>query len=359
MSPQDRLARELCAAVAHGAGPDELGEVISRAIRPHVGHDALRLVGTSPATGLGQGSFSFWHRYEPDLIGALVLHRYRNGDPCSPEVLARLPVPVAVVGPVGDPVGGARGCVTGEGGARELLAAHGVGCELRLLLRDSHGVWGVLGLLRTEGGRPFDVDDTRRAMRLVPALLMTLRTYVRAGPLAPSVPAMPAGTIVIGADHTSRAITPQAHAWLEQMRTPGRSSMTDEVADLFMIGLSIDTRLHTRDPRAWRPLICAPAAGFGRWMAIEGQPLDADGTGDVAVVIQAATGALLLPSFCDWYGITPRERRVVELLCAGAAPKQVARRLELSVHTVNDHLKAVFRKTGASGRDELTAALTG
>ncbi|MFC5826262.1 LuxR C-terminal-related transcriptional regulator [Nonomuraea insulae] len=35
---------------------------------------------------------------------------------------------------------------------------------------------------------------------------------------------------------------------------------------------------------------------------------------------------------------------MIELLYGGAAPKQIARRLDVSPHTVNDHLRAVFRK---------------
>ncbi|MEU7852255.1 helix-turn-helix transcriptional regulator [Nonomuraea sp. NPDC049141] len=360
---QDRLARELYAAMGQGASPDELGEAISRAVSRWVSHDALRLVGTSPATGLGLGSFSFWHRYEPALIRALAMSRYLDGDPCRPAALARLPVPVGLVG-AGS--GGSRCKQHGEGPCdlhgdrltREVLLAHGAGCELRLLLRDSHGVWGLLGLIRSEGGRPFGAEDADRAVRLAPALLAALRRYVTVAPLTPSFPALPAGLIVIGADHAVRAVTPQARAWLAQMWTPGRCDLPDWLADTSMECLSLDTRTYARDPDSWRPRICAPAAIFGRWTVIEGQPLSPDGDGDVAIVIQAATGPLLLPSFCEWYGITPRERSVVELLHDGAAPKQIARRLDLSVHTVNDHLKAVFRKTGASGRDELMAALT-
>ncbi|MEU7745923.1 helix-turn-helix transcriptional regulator [Nonomuraea sp. NPDC049158] len=360
---EDRLFRELNAAMGQGASPDELGEAISRAVSRWVSHDALRLVGTSPATGLGLGSFSFWHRYEPALIRALAMSRYLDDDPCRPAALARRPVPVGLVGAG---CGGDRCKQHGEGPCelhgdrltREVLLAHGAGCELRLLLRDSHGVWGLLGLIRSEGGRPFGAEDADRAVRLAPALLAALRRYVTVAPLTPSFPALPAGLIVIGADHAIRAVTPQARAWLAQMWTPGRCDLPDWLADTSMECLSLDTRTYARDPDSWRPRICAPAAIFGRWTVIEGQPLSPDGDGDVAIVIQAATGPLLLPSFCDWYGITPRERCVVECLYAGAAPKQIARRLDLSVHTVNDHLKAVFRKTGASGRDELMAALT-
>lgn len=101
-----------------------------------------------------------------------------------------------------------------------------------------------------------------------------------------------------------------------------------------------------------------PAASYGRWTAVQAEPLD-DGSGDVAVVIQAADGERILPAFCDWYRITPRERQIIIHLRDAMAPKQIARRLDLSVHTVNDHLKAIHRKTGASSREELLAALTG
>ncbi len=36
---------------------------------------------------------------------------------------------------------------------------------------------------------------------------------------------------------------------------------------------------------------------------------------------------------------------------------QTAQRLEISPHTVNDHMKAIFEKTGARTRGELSATL--
>ena len=78
------------------------------------------------------------------------------------------------------------------------------------------------------------------------------------------------------------------------------------------------------------------------------------GRGD-PVGLRRADAALVLRLVRDH---AARERRVLELLCRGAAPKQIARLLGLSAHTVNDHQKAVFRKTSAAGRDELMAAFT-
>ncbi|NRQ31781.1 helix-turn-helix transcriptional regulator [Nonomuraea sp. NN258] len=328
-----------------GVPAGEVGAAVSAAIAPWVEHDALRLVGTSPATGLGQGSFSFWHGYERELVRALLFHRYAEGDPVRPAALAGRPVPMGVAG--------------ADERARAVFAAHGAACELRLVLRDSRGVWGLLGLVRAAGRRPFDDADAARAALLVPALVAALRRHVTTAPLAPTVPALPAGVVIVGPDDAIRAITPQARAWLERLRGQDRPGAPGWLAEAVVTALALDAREHSRDPGSCRPLVCAPPAAFGRWLALEGQSLDEDGRGDVAVVIQAAAGATMLDSFCDWYAITPRERRVLGLLCQGVAPKRIARVLDLSVHTVNDHLKAIFRKTGAGGRDELMAAFTG
>jgi DNA-binding NarL/FixJ family response regulator len=41
----------------------------------------------------------------------------------------------------------------------------------------------------------------------------------------------------------------------------------------------------------------------------------------------------------------------------GATTVQAAQRLGVSPHTINDHLKAIFEKTGARTRGELSATL--
>ncbi|NBH08466.1 LuxR family transcriptional regulator [Amycolatopsis sp. SID8362] len=77
----------------------------------------------------------------------------------------------------------------------------------------------------------------------------------------------------------------------------------------------------------------------------------------MAVLVQQA-GRELLPALASWYGVTGRERAVLAHLREGIPAKQIARLLEVSVHTVNEHLKAVYRKTGGAGRDELAAVLS-
>ncbi|MFI0480760.1 response regulator transcription factor [Actinomadura sp. 9N215] len=293
-----------------GASAADLGEALSRAIAPLVAHDAVKLLGTSPNAGSALWSFGFWHAYDPDF--------------CRPR-------PRTGTGP-----------------------GNGTGSEMRLLLRDARGRWGQLGLVRAERGRPFDETDVKRAAQLAPTLIAFLRAYVTAGPLAPSVPPPPPGVFVIGPDEAVRTATPQAYQWRQQLED--HASAPRFTSDASTTGLAAQTRRHARDPNADPPLIVGPSAVYGRWVAAHGQVLD--GTDDVAVIIQAASTQQLLPAFCGWYGISARERQIIAQLREARAPKQIARCLDLSVHTVNDHLKAVFRKTGASGRDELLAAFT-
>ena len=65
----------------------------------------------------------------------------------------------------------------------------------------------------------------------------------------------------------------------------------------------------------------------------------------------------LAPLIADAYGLTDRERRVTELVARGLPTADIGRRLHLSAYTVQDHLKSIFDKTGASSRGELVARL--
>lgn len=194
-----------------------------------------------------------------------------------------------------------------------------------------------------------------RVHRLAPALTAVLREYVTAGPLIPSAPPAPAGVVIVRADRTIRALAQQTRAWLDQMPRNRRSSRRIQEANL--LALAAQARGHAADSRLSPPIVRAPAATYGRWLISHAQPLG-DGTDDIVITIQPATGRLLLPAFSRWYGLTAREEQILEHLCTDAASKNIARRLQLSAHTVNDHMKAIYRKTRASGRDELMAALT-
>jgi DNA-binding CsgD family transcriptional regulator len=55
-------------------------------------------------------------------------------------------------------------------------------------------------------------------------------------------------------------------------------------------------------------------------------------------------------------GLTGREREIATDVAEGLANKEIARRRGISVHTVENHLRAIFRKTGVDSRTKLALA---
>jgi DNA-binding NarL/FixJ family response regulator len=53
--------------------------------------------------------------------------------------------------------------------------------------------------------------------------------------------------------------------------------------------------------------------------------------------------------------LTPREVEVLSAIALGLGNKEIARRLEISLHTVKFHIEAIFRKLGVRSRAEAVA----
>jgi DNA-binding NarL/FixJ family response regulator len=65
--------------------------------------------------------------------------------------------------------------------------------------------------------------------------------------------------------------------------------------------------------------------------------------------------AAALSGVAELVPLTDREREVSQLVRRGLRDKQIAERLVISVKTVEKHVGAVLRKTGARNRTELAA----
>jgi DNA-binding NarL/FixJ family response regulator len=68
----------------------------------------------------------------------------------------------------------------------------------------------------------------------------------------------------------------------------------------------------------------------------------------------SGTPGAVTPTDPELDQLTPREREVLRLIARGHAYKQVARKLSISVKTVETHVSAVLRKLQLSSRHELT-----
>lgn len=55
------------------------------------------------------------------------------------------------------------------------------------------------------------------------------------------------------------------------------------------------------------------------------------------------------------YGITEREREILGLLVAGHTLNAIAERLSISPHTVNSHVRSIYRKLHVRSRASVVA----
>jgi len=70
-------------------------------------------------------------------------------------------------------------------------------------------------------------------------------------------------------------------------------------------------------------------------------------------VLDAFAGAIPADTDQDFDQLTPREKDVLRLIARGFAYKQVARKLSISIKTVETHVSSVLRKLQLSSRHEL------
>jgi DNA-binding CsgD family transcriptional regulator len=91
----------------------------------------------------------------------------------------------------------------------------------------------------------------------------------------------------------------------------------------------------------------------GRWIVLHGTSLVSDGRRRTAVILEPTQPARITPLLMAAYGLTQREQEVTRLVLQGEATARIAERLAISPHTVQEHLKNIFEKTGVRTRRDL------
>ena len=91
----------------------------------------------------------------------------------------------------------------------------------------------------------------------------------------------------------------------------------------------------------------------GTWVVLHGSALVSPSSRRVAVIVEPAHPGRIYPLLIAAYGLTERERDVTRLVLEGSSTRQIADQLGISVGTVQQHLKAIFDKTGVRSRRDL------
>lgn len=115
----------------------------------------------------------------------------------------------------------------------------------------------------------------------------------------------------------------------------------------------------TLQPETERDLHGAPRvhvrARSGRWLTLHGAQTQAHaGRGDETMVIVEPSRARELAWLrVSAYGLSERERAVVDRVAQGASTNEIAQALFISQYTVQEHLSHAFDKVGVRGRRAL------
>ncbi len=234
-----------------------------------------------------------------------------------------------------------------RGGVRrlhELLRPGGVADELRGKLIVDGLEWGELGLFRSQGASPFTEEDRAAVAGILPRLASGAREAWTLGTaVVADLHGAEPGTLLLGSDGELISETAAARRWLAQLPA-GYSTLTAVVARLQSI---MTASLRTRTTS-------------GIWLRVSGSRLvPAVGRASMAITLQPATPAEIVPLLLHAFGMTPRQRTVAHLVMAGRSTDQIAGALHLSPYTVNDHVKAIAAKAGVRTRGELVARLSG
>ncbi len=332
-----RTREQISALIERPVDPFTLRFRIIDLLQPVVGFERWCWPVCDPGSGLGTSAVGE-HDYWPVLQRLLLLDQ-RLHEPNSLPTL---------IGP------SARGA--GDGGLRfaDVLGPLGIGDELRVPLRDRHGLWGCLDLMRSSDDRPFTDADVAFLEALSPALAAATRRSAASAATGDQPPTPPAaGVLVLDRDLDVRASTAGARAWLAQLAPPSLA-----FADLAALGVvfNVASRALARAQTDERPARARVRSTGGSWAIVEAELLDASER-TVAVTIRPAAAEDILDLRLLAHDLTVREREIVMVLLEGQDIRAAAAQLFLSPHTVNDHLKAIFGKVGVRTRKELMAAL--
>lgn len=233
---------------------------------------------------------------------------------------------------------------------RNLLEPNGFDDSLDAVLRRGDTVWGAVSLLHSSDTRPFAAQD----VRFVARLSGTLATGTQLGLLRSEEHPEPGGdapaVLVIDTELVATSATTNADEWLADLPDIGAYR-----PDRLPMPVQVTAIRAARTPDGHASAVVRAASG--RWVRIQATRLAGADEPQVAVVVQTATPQELAPLRLAAFGLTPREREVVDLVLRGRSTREIADALFISEYTVQDRLKAVFEKMGIRSRRELVAVV--
>jgi DNA-binding CsgD family transcriptional regulator len=230
---------------------------------------------------------------------------------------------------------------------------HGVVDVTSAVFRDGFGCWGFLDLWSTRHPSRAELD---LLSQLVPVLTRGLRrgqslSFADAAESQPSPPG--AAVILLDDELCITGQTSTSRSWLARLLPP-----TDSSDPVPAAALNVAAQLLAREAGVDNhPAAARVHLSHGEWVTLKAARLEPGGM--IAVTLESSTAAERLDLFARSHALSVRERQLLTILAEGADTKKVAAQMFVSEHTVQDHLKSVFRKTGTHNRRTLLSHAVG
>jgi DNA-binding CsgD family transcriptional regulator len=244
---------------------------------------------------------------------------------------------------------------------RGLLSTYGVGDVASLVMRDRFGCWGFLDLWRSGASSRFGPAEAAYLSAFAPPVTSAVRraqaNAFAQGP-APGSPFPGPVVLLLSADLRVLRQTPPTERYLRELLPPeeGRPPVPASAYNVAAQLLATEAGVDPNPP--WARVHMSG----GLWLTLRAARLGEQGPPaerDIAVTIEATPPAGRLALFALACGLSARERDLLDHLVTGIDTRQIAARMFVSEHTVQDHLKSIFAKTGARSRRALLSRALG
>lgn len=322
----------------------DLRHVVLASLRRFMPVDAAFFATADPATLLFTGAYA-----EEPLTEATALFLDNEYGPPDVNSFASLATSTRHVGSLDAATKGDRRSSLRY---RDIMGPIGLGDELRAALVVGGQCWGYICLHREDHRLGFTSTEAALVARVGPHIAHALRqsVLVPQGAL-PATDLREPGVVLLAEDLSVLGITPRAEQLLS-------------LVDTQVGGLQLPVAVYAvaaavrPAPPDLRPRPVLPSARSqtvtGSWLDIHASLMPGP-TGDtrIAVVVEAADPRATMPLLLSARGLTARESEVALLVLRGSSTNEIVDQLHLSPHTVQDHLKAIFDKTGVRSRREL------
>jgi DNA-binding CsgD family transcriptional regulator len=245
---------------------------------------------------------------------------------------------------------------------RDLLSRYDIGDIASSVHRDRFGCWAFLDLWRTGKSASFAPAELDFLHGIAGPLTTALRrsqaatfTVGHAGELASAGPVV----LLLSPALDVQAQTPPTQRYLRLLVPPDSAAQAPVPAGAYNVGaqlLAAEAGVDGNPPRARVHL------GGGQWLTLRAARMDAARPVPdrvVAVSIEAAAPSERVSLFARACGLSSRETELLGRVVAGASTRDVAGLMFVSEHTVQDHLKSIFTKTGTHTRRALLARVLG